>query len=69
MTRDLSDPDDTWWTIDQTAEHFGMKRRTILDWIRAGDLTTYGRQKLLRRAEALATFRKRRQKQRATRFT
>lgn len=69
MTRNLTDPNDTWWTIAETAEHFGMKRRTILDWIRAGDLSTYGKQRLIRRADALTTFRSRRKKQRATRFT
>lgn len=68
MTRNLSDPDDTWWTIDEAAEHFGLKRRTILDWIRAGDLTKYGKTKLLRRSEVLTTFRTRRKNQTATRF-
>lgn len=68
MTRDLTDPDDTWWTIDQTAEHFGVKRRTILDWIRQGDLRKYGKSKLIRRSEALATFRARRKRQAATRY-
>jgi hypothetical protein len=68
VTRDLTNPDDTWWTIDQTAEHFGVKRRTILDWIRANDLHTYGKAKLIRRTEALTTFRARRKKQNATRY-
>ncbi|WP_025158895.1 helix-turn-helix domain-containing protein [Leifsonia aquatica] len=68
MTRNLADPNDTWWTIDQTADHFDIKRRTVMDWIRAGDLTVYGNTKLIRRTDALAVFRARRKQQRETRF-
>jgi excisionase family DNA binding protein len=60
MTRDLSDPNDTWWTIDQAAEHFGIRRESILRYIREG-MPAYGPRghKLIRRADVLAEYRRR----------
>lgn len=67
MTRDLTNPGDTWWTIDQAAEHFGIRRESILRYIREG-MPTYGKgkNKLIRREDALAEFRRRRRNERAT---
>jgi hypothetical protein len=39
--RDLNDPMDRWWTIDQTAEHFKVKRGAVQRWIREDELTLY----------------------------
>jgi excisionase family DNA binding protein len=39
--RDANDPMDRWWTIDETAEHFGVKRGTVQRWIREDDLKLY----------------------------
>ena len=68
MTRDLSDPDDTWWTIDEAAEHFGMRRESILRYIREG-MPVYGkgRNRLVHRADVLREFRRRRRNELATR--
>lgn len=68
MTRNLSDPDDTWWTIDEAAAHFGIRRESILRYIREG-MPVYGkgRNKLIRRADALTEFRRRRRNELATR--
>lgn len=68
MTRDLNDPNDTWWTIDQAAEHFGIRRESILRYIREG-MPVYGngRNKLIRREDALKEFRRRRRNELATR--
>lgn len=67
--RNLADQADTWWSIDQAAEHFGFKRRTILEWIRREGLKTYGRAKLLRRDDVLATFQEVRGRKRASRYS
>lgn len=68
MTRNLSDPDDTWWTIDEAAEHFGIRRESILRYIREG-MPVYGRgrNKLIRRSDALTEFRRRRRNELETR--
>lgn len=68
MPRDLTDPTDTWWTIDQAAEHFGIRRESILRYIRDG-MPVYGkgRSKRIRRADVLAEFRRRRRNELATR--
>jgi hypothetical protein len=66
--RDLSDQNDTVWTIDQAAEHFGVTRGAILRWIREENLTVYGTEKRLARADILAAFQTRRQRQLATRL-
>lgn len=70
MTRDLSDPNDTWWTIDQAADHFQITRGAIRRWIREEGVTVYGGRmaaRMVRRADILAAFRARRQRQLATR--
>lgn len=36
IPRDLTDPNDRWWTIDQAAEHLGVTRRTIERYIHDG---------------------------------
>jgi len=66
--RDLRDPTDTWWTIDQAAEHFGVRRATILQWVRDG-LKTHGKAKLLHRPDVLTAYQERAKRQRETRFT
>lgn len=66
--RDLRDPTDTWWTIDQAAAHFGVRRATILQWIRDG-LPSHGKGKMLRRPEVLSAYQQRAKRQRESRFT
>jgi predicted transcriptional regulator len=68
MTRNLADPADTWWTIDEAAEHFSIRRESILRYIREG-MPVYGkgRDKLIRRSDALAEYRRRRRNELATR--
>ena len=39
--RDLTDPMDRWWTIDQAAEHLGVKRGTVQRYIREDGLVLY----------------------------
>jgi hypothetical protein len=65
--RDIFDDTDTWWTIDETAEHFGLTRAAILRWIREGYIVPRGSEKLLHRPEVLAERRRRMQRQIATR--
>jgi predicted site-specific integrase-resolvase len=64
--RELGDPDDIWWTIDQAAEHLGYKRATIERYIREG-LPRYFR-KYVKRDELLAEHRRRAQREIATRL-
>jgi hypothetical protein len=66
--RDLRDPNDTWWTPDAAAEHFGVTRGAVLRWIREEKVPVYGKSKLMKREDILAAFRARRQRQLATRL-
>lgn len=65
--RDLNDPMDRWWTIDQAAAHLEVKRRTIERYIHDGlplhfpMLGGY-----LDRDELLAEVRRRSQRRKAT---
>ena len=66
--RDLTDPMDRWWTIDQAAEHLEVKRATVEKYIREG-LPLYfpllgG---YVDRDELLADYRGRQERSRATR--
>jgi len=65
--RDLSDPMDRWWTIDQAAEHLGVTRRTVERYVQDG-LTVYFPKQggYVDRDEFLAVFRKRQERRRAT---
>jgi AraC-like DNA-binding protein len=63
--RNIDDPNDEWWTVDEAAAHFGLRRETVLRYIREG-LTLY-RGGFLRRDQFLAEYRKRAQRRNATR--
>lgn len=66
--RDVTDPHDRWWTIDEAAEHLKVKRGTIQRYIRDG-LKVYfpKRGDYLDRDELLAEVRARNERQKATR--
>jgi predicted site-specific integrase-resolvase len=65
--RDLTDPMDRWWTIDQSAEHLGVARRTIERYVQAG-LTVYFPKQggYIDRDELLTEVRKRQERRRST---
>jgi hypothetical protein len=67
--RDLNDPMDRWWTIDQTAEHFGVKRGTVQRYIREDDLTLHFPKQggYLDRDDVLAAVRARNKRRRKSR--
>lgn len=69
--RNLRDDLDTWWTIDETAEHFGITRASVLRWIRDEHLVLHGRDEELRlhREDVLEVRRRRSARQHATRFS
>ena len=66
--RDLTDPMDRWWTIDQAAEHLKVTRATVEKYVREGlplhflQLGGY-----VDRDELLADYRGRQERSRATR--
>ena len=62
--RNLADPNDRLWTIDQAAAHYGYRRETILRYIREG-LPLYGT--VIDREELLAEVGRRTVRQKATR--
>jgi len=58
--RDLTDPMDRWWTIDQSAEHLGVTRRTIQIYIQDGLKVYFPKQgSYIDRDELLAEYRAR----------
>lgn len=54
-----------WWTLDQAAEHLDLKRATVERYIREGLPKYFGT--FVKREELLAEYRKRLERQRATR--
>lgn len=68
--RDLTDPNDRWWTIDQAAAHFGYRRETIEKYIREGLKLHFTRVSpgYLDRDELMEHYRKRQAATRATRL-
>ena len=67
--RDLNDPMDRWWTIDQSAEHLRVARRTIERYVQGGLTLYFPRQGgYLDRDELLAEYRRRHNGQKTTRF-
>jgi len=68
MMRDLADPMDRWWTIDQAAEHLAVTRRTIERYVKEGlPLHFPAMGGYLDRDELLPEVRRRAKRQRATR--
>jgi predicted site-specific integrase-resolvase len=68
MLRDLADPMDRFWTIDQAAEHLKVKRATVEKYVREGLALHFPRQGgYVDRDELLAEYRGRQQRSRATR--
>lgn len=57
--RELQDIDAPFWTIEQTAKHLGLKRNTVTGYIRGG-LPAYAAGTLLKPAEAIAEYLRRR---------
>lgn len=67
IPRDLTDPNDRWWTIDQAAAHLGVTRRTVERYVQDG-LPLHFQQigGYLDRDELLAEVRKRAERRLAT---
>ena len=53
--------DDTWWTKRQAMKHLGISRQTLSGYITSGAVTVYGRggEKLVRREDVQAEYRRR----------
>lgn len=67
--RDLTDPMDRFWTIDQAAEHFGVTRRTIERYVQDGLPVHFPEQGgYLDRDELLPMYRAKAKGDKATRF-
>jgi hypothetical protein len=65
VPRDLNDPRELYWTIDQAADHFGMTRRSMRRYIQDGLPVYLGL--FVKRAEVIAEYRRRMQRRHATR--
>jgi len=66
--RDLTDPLDRWWTVDQAAAHLKVKRATIEKYIREGLPLHFPKMGgYVDRDVLLAAYRERQQRTRATR--
>lgn len=59
-----------WWTKQQACKHLGITRQTLSDYITTGAVTVYGRgrEKLVRREEVQAEYRRRQLKRKTGRF-
>lgn len=59
-----------WWTKQQAIQHLGITRQTLSDYITSGAVTVYGRgrEKLVRREEVQAEYRRRQLKRKTGRF-
>jgi DNA-binding transcriptional MerR regulator len=65
MPRDLRDPDDRWWTVEQAAEHLEVKVKTIRAYIHDGLTVHFPRQGgYVDRDELLAEVRRRAERKR-----
>ncbi|GGL76864.1 hypothetical protein HUN58_14580 [Curtobacterium sp. Csp1] len=61
---------DDWWTKAQAIKHLGITRQTLSGYITSGAVTVYGRgrEKLLRREEVQAEYRRRQLKRKTGRW-
>ena len=61
---------DDWWTKKQACKHLDITRQTLGDYIATGAVTVYGqgREKLVRREEVQAEYRRRQLKRKTGRF-
>lgn len=61
---------DEWWTKQQAMKHLGISRQTLSGYITSGAVTVYGRgrEKLVRREEVQAEYRRRQLKRKTGRF-
>ena len=62
--------DDTWWTKRQAMKHLGISRQTLSGYITSGAVTVYGRgrEKLVRREDVQAEYRRRALRRKSGRF-
>lgn len=61
---------DDWWTKAQAIKHLGITRQTLSNYITSGAVTVYGRgkEKLVRRDEVQAEYRRRALRRKAGRW-
>lgn len=59
-----------WWTKAQAIKHLGITRQTLSSYIASGAVTVYGRgrEKLVRREEVQAEYRRRALRRKSGRF-